>query len=172
MSRIELSTVVGARTTSPTSLWMLPHSLSSAASSRAATQTRDWDIPTLTSSGADLSCGGSSSRAAPLAIEEVCDMDTEASPIATSVKDASCVPPSVCPIVDTATYTDGGSGCASSICDVEDTTGRTAPTTGAPDAPSSACSPMDIAINCATPVYAVAAPTPLTLTTGATPAVY
>ena len=98
---------------SPASVWTLPHSLSFATSSRAATRTRDRDIPTLTSSGADLSCGDSSSRAAPIAIEEAGDVDMEACPIATSTKDVSGAPPSICPTTDTATYMDGGSSLPS-----------------------------------------------------------
>jgi len=65
---------------------------------------------------------------------------------------------------------DEGSGRAASYYDVEDMTGRTTPTTGTLDMPSSACSPMETAIGCASLIDAVAAPTPLTLTTGATPA--
>ena len=84
-----------------------------------------------TSSGVGLSCGGSSSRAAPLAIEGVGDMDMEAYQIATSMKDALGAPPSVHPTADMATYTDDGSGRATSTCDVEDMTGSAAPTTGA-----------------------------------------
>ena len=58
-------------------------------------------------------------------------MDTEAYPVATSVKDVSGAPPFVCPVVDMATYTDDGSGHATSACDVEDMTGSATPTTGA-----------------------------------------
>jgi len=104
---------------------------------------------------------------APLVIKGVGDVDTEACPITTPAKDASGAPPSVRPAADTATYTNGGSGRASSACDVEDTTSRAAPATGAPDTPSSACSPVDTAIGCASPVDAVATPTPLTPSTGA-----
>ena len=93
----------------------------------------------------------------------------EACPITTSMKDALGAPPSVCPTADTATYTDHGSSRTTSACDVEDKTDHATPTTGAPDMPSSACSPVDIAIGCASPVNAVAAPTQLTLTTGAAP---
>ena len=81
------------------------------------------------------------------------------------MNDVLGVPPSVYPAMDMATYTDDGSGHATSAYDVEDTTGRAVPTTSALDAPSSAYSPMDTAIDCASPVDAVAAPTPLTLTT-------
>jgi len=69
-----------------------------------------------------------------------------------------------------ATYMNDGSGHAASAYDIEDTTGRAAPTTGVLDAPSFACSPMDVAIGYASPVDVVAAPTPFTLTTGAAPA--
>ena len=92
MSRIELSMVVKGQTASPTSMWTLPHSLSSTASLRAATRTRDQDVLAPTSSGADLSCGGSSSRVAPLAIEGVGNMDKEACLVATSTKDALGLP--------------------------------------------------------------------------------
>ena len=170
MSGIELSMVVRARTASPTSMWTLPHSLSSAASLRAATRTRDRDVPMPTSSGIDLSCGGSSSRATPLVIEGAGDADMEACPIATFVKDASGMPPSVCPTVDTATCTDDGSGSAASTYNVEDTNGHATASMGTPDAPSFACSPMDAAISCASPVDTMAVPTPLTLTTGMVPA--
>ena len=92
-------------------------------------------------------------------------MDTEACHVATSTKDALGAPPSVRPTANMATYMDGGSSCASSAYDVEDTTGHAAPATGAPDAPSSACSPMDVAIDCASLVDAVATPAPLMLAT-------
>ena len=94
-------------------------------------------------------------------------MNTEAYLVATSTKDASGAPPSIHPIMDMATYTDDGSSHAASACDIEDMTSHTVPTTGALDAPSSACSPMDAAIGCASSVDAMAAPTPLMLTTGA-----
>ena len=168
MSRIELSIVVKVQLTSSTFVWTLPYSLSSAALSRVATRTKDRDIPTPTSSGADLSCGGSSSRAAPLAIEGAGDTDTEACPVVTSVKNASGAPLSVHPTADTATCTDNGSSHATSAHDIEDLTGRAAPAMGTPDV-SSTCSPMDAAIGYASLVDVVAAPTPLTLTTGAAP---
>ena len=60
-------------------------------------------------------------------------------------------------------------GGATFTYDVEDTIGHAVLATGIPDVPSSACSPMDAAISCASPVDAVAAPTPLTLTTSAAP---
>ena len=94
-------------------------------------------------------------------------MDTEACLIATSMKDALGVPPSVRPATNTATYMNDGSGRAASACNIEDTTGRTAPTTGAPDVPSFVCSPMDAAIGYASPVDVVATPMPLTPSTGA-----
>ena len=75
-----------------------------------------------TSSGTDLSRSGSSSRAAPLAIEGASDVDTEAYPIATYAKDASSAPPSIRLAADTATYTDDGSGRAASTHNIEDTT--------------------------------------------------
>ena len=75
------------------------------------------------------------------------------------MKDALGAPYFVCPIVDTATCIDDGSSHASSAYDIEDMTGRTMPTTGTPDAPFFACSPMDAAIGCASPVDAVVAPT-------------
>ena len=46
--------------------------------------------------------------------------------------------------------------------------GHAAPATDTLDAPSFACSPMDIAIGYASPVNIVAAPTPLMLTTSMT----
>ena len=170
MSCIELSMVVRARTASPTSVWMLPHSLSSTTSLREATRSRDRDVPTPTSNGANLSYSDNSSRAAPLAIEGVGDTDVEGCPIATSMKDASRASPSICPAMDMATCTDDGSGCAAFAYVVKDTTGYTAPAMGAPDAPSSAYSPMDVAIGCDSPIDTVAAPTPLMPTTGTTPA--
>ena len=72
--------------------------------------------------------------------------------------------------MDMATYMDDGSGRATSAYDVEDMNGRAAPTTGASDVASSTCSLMDAATSCASSVDVVAAPTPLTLTTGAAPA--
>jgi len=122
------------------------------------------------SSGTDLSSSDSSSRAAPLVIEGAGDMDTEACPITTSVKDASGAPPSVRPTANMATCTDDASGRAPSAYDLEDTTSHAVPTTGALDVPYSSWSPIDTAIGCASPVDTVAAPTPLTLTTGAAPA--
>ena len=106
-----------------------------------------------TSSGADLSCSGSPSRVAPLAIEGVGDVDTEACPITTSTKDALGADPSIHPAVDMATCMDDGSGHAASAHDVKDTTGHAAPATGVPNMPSS-----DAAINRASPIDAVAAP--------------
>jgi len=81
---------------------------------------------------ADLSSGGSSSRAAPLATKGAGDADTEACPIATSTKDASGAPPSVHPDVDMATCMDGSSSHTSSAYDAEDTISHAAPATGAP----------------------------------------
>ena len=69
--------------------------------------------------------------------------------------------------MDTATCMDDGSGRAASTRDVEDMTSRAACTTGTLDTPSSTYSPMDAAIGCASSVDAVAAPTLLMLTTGA-----
>ena len=94
----------------------------------------------------------------------------EACPVATSAKDALGVPPSVHPTTDTATCTNNGFGHATSAYDVEYMTSHAVPAKGAPDVPSSSCSPMDSAIGCTSPVNVVAAPTPLTLTTGAAPA--
>ena len=82
------------------------------------------------------------------------------------MKDASGAPPSIRPIADTTTYTDDGSSRAAFACDVKDMTGHATPTTGAPDVPSFACSPMDVAIDYASPVDAMAALTPLTPSTG------
>ena len=90
-------------------------------------------------------------------------MDTEACPVATSVKDASGMPLSICPATDMATYTDDGSGY---LCLRH--RGHDRPRCahhGPPDAPSSASSLVDAAISCASPVDAMAALTPLTLTT-------
>ena len=123
----------------------------------------------LISSGVVLSYSGSPSRAAPLAIEGAGDAVTEAYPIATSTKDTLGVPPSVRPAVNTATCMDGGSGCASSACDTEDMIGHAAPTMGTLDALSSVCSPMDATFGYASPVDAMAAPTPLVPTIGASP---
>ena len=61
---------------------------------------------------------------------------------------------------------DDGSGRATSAYNVEDTTGRAVPTMGALEGPFFACSPMDAAIGCASPIDAVAVPMPVTLTTG------
>ena len=124
----------------------------------------------MTSSGVDLSRGGSSSRAAPLAIEGVGDVDTEAYPVATSAKDASGVPLSVRCTTDMATCTNDGSGRAASAHDIEDTTGHAVPATGTPDARPFVCSPVDTAIGWASSVDATADPAPLPLTYGATSA--
>ena len=97
-------------------------------------------------------------------------MDTNARPVATSTKDALGVPPSVRPTVDMATCTNGGSGRTSSTYDTGDMIVNATPTTGALDVPSSACTPMDTNTGCASSVNAMAAPTPLTLTTSAAPA--
>ena len=91
----------------------------------------------------------SSSRAAPLAIEGAGDADTEACPIATSTKDASGAPLSIHLTADMATYMADGFGHAASARDIEDMTDSATPTTGAPAMPSSASSPMDTAISCA-----------------------
>ena len=93
-------------------------------------------------------------------------MDIEACRIATSMKDAWGALPSIYPAADMASCMDDYFGHAASSCGIEDTTGRIAPAPDAPDAPSFACSPMDVAIGCASPVDAMAAPMPLTLTTG------
>jgi len=63
--------------------------------------------------------------------------------------------------MDMATYTDDGSGRAAFAYNVEDMTDHAMLATGALDAPSSACSPMDTAIGCASPIDAMAAPMPL-----------
>ena len=60
--------------------------------------------------------------------------------------------------------------CAISAYDVTATPSRAMPAMGAPDMPSSICSPMDAAIGCASPVDVVAALAPLQLTSGAAPA--
>ena len=101
-------------------------------------------------------------------IEGVGDTDTEAYPITTSTKDASGVPPSTSPTANTTTCMDDGSGAASAY-DVKDMTDQAAPAMGALDTPSFVCSPTDTAIGYASQVNVVAAPTPLTLTTGMTP---
>lgn len=80
------------------------------------------------------------------------------------------VPPFVHLTMDMPTYMDGGSDHASSAFDAKDTTSHVAPTTGALDMPSSTYPLMDIATSYASPVDIVAAPTPLTLTTGMAPA--
>jgi len=77
-------------------------------------------------------------------------MDTTAFPFTTSMKDALSMPPFIYP--------------------TDDMTGRATPATGALDAPSSACSPMDATNRCASPIDTVVDPTPLTLTTSATSA--
>ena len=118
MSHIKLSMVVRARTMSPTSVWTLPHSLSSAASSRVTTQTRDRDGSALIPCGADHSCGSNSSRADPPTVEGAGDVDTEAYPVATSAKDASGAPSSICPTGEVATRTDDSSDCDASAYDV------------------------------------------------------
>ena len=89
----------------------------------------------------------------------------EAYPVATFVKDASGAPPSIRPTIDMATCIDGGFDRASSTYDVEDMTGCTVPTMGTLDAPSSTCSPMDVAISCASSDDTMATPMPLTLIT-------
>ena len=147
MSRSELSTVVRARTVVPTSVWMLHHPLSSAASSRATTQTRDRDGSAPIPSDADPSCGSNSSKVDPPAVEGVGDVDAEAYPIATSAKDATGVPSFVYPAIDTATCMDDGSGYAASSYDIMATPGCATSSMGAPDMPSSVRSPMHAAIS-------------------------
>ena len=93
----------------------------------------------------------------------------EACLIATSTKDASGVPPSICTAADMATCMDGGFSHASA-CDIKDTTGHATLATGALDTPSSIYSPMDTAIGCASSVDVVATPAPLPLTPGTVPA--
>ena len=68
-----------------------------------------------------------------------------------------------------ATCTNDGSSRATSTYDVENMTDCSTPATGAPDTPSSTCSPIDVAISYASSVDAMATPMPLMHTTGEAP---
>ena len=114
-------------------------------------------------------------------------MDTEACPITTSAKDASDVPSPIHPAIDVATCVDDGSGYAVSAYDVTATCvddhpgcavfaydvaaipGHATFAMGAPDIPSSVCSPADAATSCTPPVDATPGPAPLPLASGVTP---
>jgi hypothetical protein len=97
-------------------------------------------------------------------------IDVEASPITMSAKDMSGVSSSVCPTVDATACADGSSSCAVSAYDVVATLGHATSAMGAPDMPSSICSPVDAATGRASPVDVAAAPALLLLTSDMAPA--
>lgn len=178
MSRSEPSMAVKALTMVLTSMWKLPHSLSSTTSSRARsvtsgfyrsahrigdppclcispparTRDRDGSNPDLdpgpTSANADPSGRGSSSEAAPSIVEGVSGMDAETCPIAASTEGTSGVPSST-PTSDVMTVPSHAS-----------------PTMGTLEVPSSVRSPTDAPTSCTPPIDAATAPASLSFTSG------
>jgi hypothetical protein len=96
-------------------------------------------------------------------------MDTEAYPLTTIAKDTLGASSSVHPIADADACTDDGFGFAVFACDVIAAPSHTTSATGAPDASSSVCSPMDATVSGTSPARAVAIPTLLSLASGAPP---